>query len=81
VATFETDSPERRRSDRRRTDRRSGDDRRTVDLLRETGHPEHERRCGTDRRSGRDRRQHERRPDHKPDSPLTAEIFTPWQMG
>jgi hypothetical protein len=83
VATFESDPPERRHADRRNADRRRGDggDRRTVDLLRETGRPEHERRSGTDRRSGRDRRREERRPELKPDTALSAEIFMPWQMG
>lgn len=80
VATFETDSPERRHADRRRGDRRCGSDRRNVDLLRETGRPEHERRLGTERRSGEDRRQEVRRPDLKPDA-APAEIFMPWQMG
>ena len=76
VATIESDPRERRVADRR-----SGGDRRTVDLLRETGRPEHERRRGTDRRSGRDRREYERRREFKPEIALPAEIFMPWQMG
>lgn len=79
LATFENGPPERRHADRRRADRRSGSDRRTVDLLRETGRPEHERRHRTERRSGWDRRQDARRPE--PDPPSPAEIFMPWQLG
>ena len=81
VVTYETDPPERRHADRRGADRRSGSDRRTVDLLRETGRLEHECRRGTERRSGQDRRQAVRRPARPPDVELPAEIFMPWQMG
>jgi hypothetical protein len=81
LATFETELPGRRRAERSRADRRRDSDRRTVDLLRETGHPEHERRRGTERRSGRDRRRDVRRPDLERDTALPAEIFMPWQLG
>ena len=77
---FETDSPEMGQ-ERRRTDRRGGHDRRTVDLLRETGRPEHDRRRGADRRSGRDRRQGVPGPDRATEVVLPTEIFMPWQMG
>lgn len=81
VAIVEAELSERRHADRRGGDRRSGSDRRTVDLLRETGRPEHERRCGTERRSGRDRRQDVRRPDIDGGTVPPSEIFMPWQLG
>ena len=76
LVPFEIDPPERRC----RADRRSSHDRRVVDLLRETGRPEHERRSRIDRRSGRDRRQDVRLPDIAPEVTLPSEIFTPWQI-
>lgn len=75
LVIVEAELPDRRRADRRGDDRRSGPDRRTVDLLRETGRPEHER------RSGRDRRRDVRRPDIDGGTAPPPEIFMPWQLG
>jgi hypothetical protein len=76
LVPFEIGPPERRRG----ADRRSGHDRRIVDLLRETGRPEHEHRCAVNRRSGRDRRQDERPADAATEVILPSEIVTPWQI-
>jgi len=78
LISFEPDRTEDHRQ-RRGADRRSGGDRRTVDLLRETGRPEHDRRRA-DRRSGQDRRRDVPTRDVSPEVLLPSEFVTPWQM-
>ena len=75
----EAEVPERRGG----TDRRTGVDRRTIDLLRETGRQEHERRRGSDRRVLADRRRVAVRQEPsgcRSAGAPPAELVTPWQL-